>query len=215
MDPTPLERSLGPALARGLEVLGLALSAPARGQLLRYLALLEKWNRVYNLTAVRAPADMVARHLLDALSVEPHLSGARILDVGTGAGLPGLPLAVACPRRHFTLLDSSAKKIRFVTQAAAELGLANVTPVRVRVEAYRPDAPFDTVVSRAFASVADFVERAGALCRIGGRLLAMKGTDPAAELAGLAPGYSVADVIPLAVPGLDAQRHLVVLTRQA
>ncbi|NIP73904.1 MAG: 16S rRNA (guanine(527)-N(7))-methyltransferase RsmG [Gammaproteobacteria bacterium] len=208
MPAAPSPRAL---LEEGLEGLGLALASADRDRLLQYLELLRKWNRVYNLTAVRTVPEMVTRHLLDALAVLPHVQGARVLDVGTGAGLPGIPLAVVSPDRRFTLLDASAKKIRFVTQAAAELHLANVTPVHRRVEDFRPPQPFDTVIARAFSALAQLTSSAGPLCRSGGRILAMKGAYPAGELADLPPGYAVADVVPLHVPGLDAQRHLVVV----
>lgn len=182
-------------------------------RLVRYLELLAEWNVAYNLTAVRDPAAMVARHVLDSLVVVPYLGGERVLDVGTGAGLPGIPLAIACPQRRFTLLDSNGKKTRFVTHAALTLGLANVEVVKSRVEDYRPPAPFDTVISRAFAALADFAAAAGRHLAPGGRLLAMKGAWPQDEMAALPADWRVSAVHPLAVPGLDAQRHLVVLER--
>jgi 16S rRNA (guanine527-N7)-methyltransferase len=200
-------------LRAGLAALGLALPEATQARLLAYTALLAKWNRVYNLTAVGDPAEMVARHLLDSLAVAPYLHGSRVLDVGTGAGLPGIPLALARPELHFALLDSAAKKLRFVVQATAELGLANVETVHARVEAYRPERPFDTVISRAYAALGDFVASAGALCAPDGRLLAMKGAYPQAELAALPGGWMVAEAHRLQVPGLDAERHLVCIMR--
>jgi 16S rRNA (guanine527-N7)-methyltransferase len=173
--------------------------------------LLAKWNSAYNLTAVRDPLEMVTRHLLDSLVVAPHLYGARVLDVGTGPGLPGIPLAVARPELAFTLLDANAKKTRFVVQAVGELVLKNVEVVQSRVENYRPSRIFDTVVSRAFASIADMLAHARHLCAPGGRFLAMKGAYPEEELKALPDGYDY-EVVPLAVPGLDAARHVVIVT---
>jgi 16S rRNA (guanine527-N7)-methyltransferase len=155
---------------------------------------------------------MAVLHVADSLSVLPHLHGDTVLDVGTGAGLPGLVLAIADPGRRYTLLDSNGKKVRFCEHAIAELRVPNAEAVQARVESYRPGKTFDTVVSRAFASVRDFVEQAGHLCASGGRMLAMKGTDPAAEVADLPPGWG-ADVQALRVPGLEAARHVAILTR--
>ena len=202
-------------LTSGLAGLGLALPAPAVQQLLDYVGLLSRWNRAFNLTSVRDPEQMVSRHLLDSLVALPWLRGVRIVDVGTGAGLPGIPLAVASPERRFVLLDSNGKKTRFVTQAVAELGLANVEVARARAEQYVPDTPFDCVISRAFASVGDLVQQAGHLCAPGGRILAMKGVYPMAELHDLPPGFTLTEVAPLRVPGLDSDRHMVVLERAA
>ena len=157
---------------------------------------------------------MVTRHILDSLAVLPFVTGPRVLDVGTGPGLPGIPLAVALPDLDFVLLDSNAKKTRFVTQAVTELGLGNVTVVRGRLEDYRPEAPFDTVIARAFASLADFAAAAGPLSAPSGRLLAMKGRRPGEEMAELPAGYVAEAVEALAVPSLeDAERHLVVIRR--
>jgi len=172
--------------------------------------LLQKWNRTYNLTAVRDPADMVTRHVLDSLAVLPYLSGSSMIDVGTGAGLPGIPLAIARPLQSWTLLDANAKKTRFLTQAVGELHLNKVRAVNSRAEDYRPAEKFDTLVSRAFASIADMLACAGHLCAPGGRILAMKGTFPEKELADVPAGMAI-DVRRLVVPGLDAERHLVVL----
>lgn len=178
-----------------------------------YLELLARWNRAYNLTAVRDPAEMVPKHLHDSLAVLPYVHGRTVLDVGTGAGLPGLVLALADPALEVTLLDSNGKKIRFCEYAIDALGVANARAVQARVEDYRPDGSFDTVVSRAFASVPDFVRAAGALCAPDGRLLAMKGARPDDELAALPPGWVVDAVHALEVPGLEAERHLAVLRK--
>ncbi|MBS1248341.1 MAG: rRNA methyltransferase, partial [Proteobacteria bacterium] len=178
-------------------------------RLAAYLTLLERWNRAYNLTAVREPEAMVVRHLLDSLSILPWLEGPQVLDVGSGAGLPGIPLAIARPECEFCLLDSNGKRTRFLTQVTAELHLPNVGVVRSRVEDYRPATPFNSIVSRAFATLAELVKDAGRLCAPTGRLLAMKGVFPDDELARLPSGYVVVGVYPLRVPHLDAERHLV------
>ncbi len=207
-------KSLEVMLSEGLEQLRLPLPAEVHSRLLEYIRLLAKWNQVYNLTAVRKPNEMVARHLLDSLSVAPFIRGGHVLDVGTGAGLPGIPLALAQPDRHFVLLDSSAKRIRFVTQAIAELGLKNATAVQSRAEDFRPARLFDTVVSRAFASIEAMVQATGHLCAEHGCLLAMKGAYPQAELKAVPAGFGVAGVHELHVPGLDAQRHVVCIERK-
>lgn len=208
------EEVLAKQLTRGSAALQLALSAEQCNKLLAYLQLLIKWNQVYNLTAVRNPSDMITRHLLDSLAVIPFIKGPRVLDVGTGAGLPGIPLAIALPGLDFVLLDSVAKKTRFVVQAVSELGLSNVVVKTQRVERYRSLGLFDTVISRAFSSVAEFVAVAGGLCRRNeGVLLAMKGRDPQDELSALPPGYRVKAVTRLAVPDLDEERHVVQLVR--
>ncbi|PWV62364.1 16S rRNA (guanine(527)-N(7))-methyltransferase RsmG [Plasticicumulans acidivorans] len=199
------------AIAAGLDGLRLAVSGAVVSRLAAYLSLLEQWNRAYNLTAVRDVREMVPRHILDSLSILPWLHGERVLDVGSGAGLPGIPLALMSPQRTFTLLDGAGKRTRFMTQVVLELELPNVTVVQSRVEAFRPPQPFDTVVSRAFASVEHFVSLAGSLCARDGRLLAMKGLFPAEELAQLPAGYAVLASHRLDVPGVDGERHLIEL----
>ena len=176
------------------------------------MRLLAKWNAAYNLTAVRAPQEMIPRHLLDSLVLLPYLHGTRVLDIGTGPGLPGIPLAIARPDCSFTLLDANAKKTRFVTQAVGELALKNVEVVQARVENYRPAQKFDTLVARAFSSIADMLAHAHHLCAPHGRFLAMKGIYPEAELAAIPADYAVSEVVALKVPGLDAERHLVIIT---
>jgi 16S rRNA (guanine527-N7)-methyltransferase len=201
--------SIEQSIIEGVERLGIPLPDGAVERLAAYLALLERWNRAYNLTAVRDPDAMVIRHLLDSLSVLPWIEGPRVLDVGSGAGLPGIPLAVARPGLAFCLLDSNGKRTRFLTQAVAELRLTNVEVVRSRVEDYQPPSLFNSVVSRAFATLAELLASAGRLCAPTGRLLAMKGVFPDDELARLPTGYVLAGVYPLHVPNLEAERHLV------
>jgi 16S rRNA (guanine527-N7)-methyltransferase len=199
-------------LAEGSAALGVALPADARDRLLAYLGLLQKWNRAYNLTAVREPAAMVTRHLLDSLAIAPYVRGPRVLDIGTGPGLPGVPLAVALPGLDFVLLDSNGKKVRFLRQAVAELGLGNVQVEHARVEQFRPREKFDTLVSRAFASIGAMLAAAAHLCQDTGRFLAMKGVYPEAELADIPPAFRVEAVERLMVPGLDEQRHVVIIS---
>ena len=196
----------------GAAALGLDLTAEQEARLERLLALLAKWNRTYNLTAIRDEAAMVTHHLLDAMSVLPHLDDVRTLaDVGSGAGFPGLVLAVLRPELHIASIEASQKKVAFQQQVRIELGLHNVEVVCSRAERVR--RVFDAAISRAFASLADFVRLAGGLVAEGGRLLAMKGAYPAGELAALPAGWRMATVHPLAVPGLGAERHLIILER--
>lgn len=196
-------------LAEGLSALGLALEPGQVGALLRLVDELADWNARFNLTAIREPAAVVDKHLLDSLAVLPHLKGLAIADIGTGAGFPGLPLAIADPDRRFTLVESTGKKANFVRHAVRMLDLPNVEVVQARAESYRPARPFDGVIARALGSLADFVRVAGHLAGRGGRLLAMKGKVPEAELAALPSGWKVIAVHPVAVPGLDAERCLV------
>ncbi|WP_029132204.1 16S rRNA (guanine(527)-N(7))-methyltransferase RsmG [Sedimenticola selenatireducens] len=194
-------------LSEGLRIMAIDLSERRQQLLLDYLALLLKWNKAFNLTAIRDPGEMVPRQLLDSLSILNLVQGERVLDVGTGPGLPGIPLAVAQPDRQFVLIDSNGKKTRFVQQAVVALGLDNVQVVRTRVEAYQPDAGFDTITSRAFAALPKMVQLTRHLLADQGRLLAMKGTVPTDEIAELAAeGYRV-EVAALSVPGSGGQRH--------
>ena len=196
-------------LVAGTTELGLTLPAGAQALLSEYIDVLHAWNQRYNLTAVREPEQMVSRHVLDSLAAAPFLHGDNILDVGSGAGLPGIPLAVAFPERRFVLLDSNGKKSRFLTHAVAILGLKNTEVVQVRAEDYRPAEGFVTVISRALASLADFLDRTAHLGAPDGRWLAMKGKHPHAELQNLPAGFRLVKVHPLKVPGLDAQRCVV------
>lgn len=198
-------------LAAGLEALRLDLSAGQSEALLGYLGLLSHWNRAYNLTAVRDPQLAVSRQLLDSLVVLPWLGEGPVIDVGTGAGLPGIPLAIARPQCRFTLLDSNGKKTRFVQQAVGELGLDNVEVIRARVEQLDRPRHYDAIVSRAFASLADMVELTAPLLAPGGRWLAMKGALARSELAALPAGMGC-ETIRLTVPGEPGERHLVILS---
>lgn len=201
-------------LHAGIAELGLALPAQTEGKLLAYLALLAKWNRTYNLTAVRDEAAMVSLHLLDSLAVLPHLNAIRSLaDVGSGGGLPGIPLALARPELSVSLIESSQKKASFLKQAKIELELANVSIACARAEEVTGLSPFEAVISRAFSDLAEFVLLAGHLLAPGGRLLAMKGIHPHDEIARLPAGWHLAECIPLGVPGLAVQRHLIVIER--
>jgi len=202
---------LAEVLASGAAELGVPLAAGQVETLLAYVRLLEKWGRAYNLTAVATPGAMVVRHLLDSLAIGPYLRGERCLDVATGAGLPGLVLAVAYPDRRWTLLDSSGKKTRFCRQAAIELGLATVEVVQARVEHFRPERSFDSVTARAWGRLEEVLGKVTRLVRPGGRILVMKGVYPAAELADLTHPSGPVSVHRLAVPGLAAARHLVVV----
>lgn len=202
-------------LVRDASTLGVQITAEDATRLMALVAELARWSRAYNLTAITAPGEMVTHHLLDSLAIQPDLGGARIADVGTGAGFPGLPLALVDPRRDFTLLDSSGKKIRFVAHAVRTLGVSNVTALQTRVETFRPAVAFDSVIARAFAPLPLMLERAGHLCAPGGRVLAMKGRWPQKELEKLPPPWRLAGSRRITLPGLEDARCVLVLTRQA
>lgn len=209
--------SLAQRLQLGLVALKLDLTLQMQSNLLAYVVLLSKWNRTYNLTAIRDEGQMLTQHLLDSLSVLPALeesalAGRRWADIGSGAGLPGIPLAIARPDLEMTLIEAVDKKSAFQRQAKIELGLSNLSIVSGRVEAQAP-AQFDAVISRAFADLADFVGLAGHLLAKNGILYAMKGLAPEDEIGRLPPGWIVVDRTRLSVPGLDAQRHLIVLEK--
>ena len=201
-------------LRRGCETLGLALESGQEALLLAYLELLQKWNNAYNLTAVRDPEQMVTRHLLDSLAIAPQLRGQNVIDVGTGAGLPGIPLAILYPQRNFSLLDSNGKKTRFLFQVKTALRLDNMRVHHQRVESFRPSDPYDAVLSRAFASLTDMVAGCRHLLAASGRFFAMKGAYPTEELAALGPACELIAVHELQVPGLAEQRHLVEMMTQ-
>lgn len=198
-------------LFHGLLEMGIDLSAETQSNLLNYVALIQKWNKVYNLTAVREPEKMLTQHLLDSLVVLPYISGRRVIDVGTGPGLPGIPLALANPLLEVTLLDSNQKKTSFLRQACLELGLKNTTVVCDRVEAWHSEEKYGVVISRAFSELSDFVNLAQHLCDANGVMLAMKGVYPHEELSRLSADVTVQSVESLNVWGLEAERHLVVL----
>ena len=201
------------ALAEGLKALGLEVSATAQTQLLDYIALIEKWNNVYNLTAIRARERMVSEHLLDSLAVARHIPPGALLDLGSGAGLPGIPLRVVRPDLRVTVLESNHKKCAFLKQATIELALSEVEVICQRAETFRPPSGFDSVISRAVADLATLASLSLPLLAPGGRLFAMKGVEPRDELAAIGATVRVEAVIRLDVPGLKAQRHLVVMTK--
>lgn len=199
-------------LEQGIAALGLSLPADAVPRLLDYLALLERWNAAYNLTAIRDPMEMVTRHLLDSLAILPYVQGDTLADLGTGPGLPGIALAIAAPGRQVLLVDSNGKKVRFLREAIRALKLEGVRALQSRVE--EVEGRFDCITARAFASLADMLAWGGHLLAPGGAWLAMKGKTPDDELAGVPPGFAVRGIHALAVPGLGvAERHLVVLER--
>jgi len=214
-------RGVAAGLATGLSALGLDVPTSARNKLIAYAELLSKWNQVYNLTAIREPEQVVTHHLIDSLSVLPALipflaapARVRMLDVGAGAGLPGIPLAIARPDWTVALLDSSQKKVAFMTQAVIELQLGNIEVHAARVEKFAPHTAFDVVISRAFSALAAFVHCSTRHLAPGGRLIAMKGIYPANELAMLPRDISVLAISALTVPGVAAARHLIVMERR-
>jgi 16S rRNA (guanine527-N7)-methyltransferase len=198
------------SLVAGARQLQVALDDAAADALLRLLDELLRWNAAYNLTAITDRAQMLTHHLLDSLSVAPFVQGSTLADVGTGAGFPGLPLALAAPGRRCVLVDSNGKKQRFVAHAARVLGLTNVEALHARVEELRPGQPFDTVVARAFAALPQLLEWVRPLCGPATRVLAMKGRLPEAEIAAVEPPWVIEQVQPLQVPGLNEERHLII-----
>ena len=200
-------------LELGIEALGLELDHDAQSQLLQHLGLLEKWNRVHNLTAIRDKAKALSVHLLDSLAVVPFVTGRRLLDAGSGAGFPGVPIAVAKPDVQVVLVDSNHKKCAFLKQAIAELGLKNASVVCERLESWCPAGQFDFIISRALAEIAEVMALAGHLLAPGGVIAAMKGIHPFEEIERVPPGFCVRQVHALAVPGLGAERHLVLIER--
>ncbi len=198
-------------LSNGVQELGLNLPAPVTDRLLAYIALLHQWNRRINLTAVRTPLAMVARHILDSLAVSPFINGQRCLDVGSGAGLPGMILAISHPEQHWYLLDGNGKKIRFLTQAVIELQLDNVEVIESRLAAYLPSQEFSTIVCRAYAPLADYVTSVSHLMAANPRILAMKGALPDEEIQALRAIHLDYHIQPLTIPGMDAARNLVMI----
>ena len=209
-----MNHSLWPGQFRdGLARMNLSLSEGQQRRLLAFLSLLCKWNRAYNLTAVRDERQMVSRQLLDSLSILPWVRADHLLDVGAGGGLPGIPLAIALPERRFTLLDSNGKKTRFLNQCVLELGLDNVEVIHGRAEACRPEQPFRQISSRAFTALDNLVDWCGRLLADDGEFLAMKGLFPDDEVAALPAGWQVKSSHALTVPGADGERHLLIVAR--
>ncbi|GGW96479.1 16S rRNA (guanine(527)-N(7))-methyltransferase RsmG [Alteromonas halophila] len=208
-----LKDRLGEILDAGCKNLGVQLHDEQRSALVGYVLLMDKWNKAYNLTSVRDPQQMMVRHVLDSLSVAPHLRASQVIDVGTGPGLPGIPLAIMQPGTHFTLLDSLGKRVRFLKQCAYELQLENVTPIQSRVEAHTPDTPYDVVLSRAFASLKDMLHWCAHLVDSKGQFLALKGQFPQSELDEVSNHFHIDDIINVDVPDQDGDRHLVFISK--
>jgi 16S rRNA (guanine527-N7)-methyltransferase len=213
MNETTLPADLRETLHRGL--ISLALDADVLApRLLDYLALLARWNRTYNLTAIRDPHEMVTRHLLDSLAMHDHIESGTLADLGTGPGLPGIPLAIAKPQLQVTLVESNGKKARFLREAVRTLSLSNARVAESRAEALDEPAAYDALTARALDVLAGIIDVGGHLLKPGGRLLAMKGMRPDEEIAALPPGWTLEAVHPLTVPGLVGERHLVVVRRE-
>lgn len=210
-----VQTSLQGRLRDGLLSMEMTPTQDQVAALTQFLRLLEKWNRAFNLTAISDPDEMVALHVLDSVSARPFLDGVSVLDAGTGAGLPGIPLAILEPERHFLLLDSGGKKVRFIRHVVGELSIENVTVIKARVEDYEPTVLFDTVICRAFSSLGQFVRGCGRFIAPGGRLIAMKGRAPDDELAGLPGRWEVVEIAGVVIPGLAVERHMVVIQRAA
>ena len=212
-----LPQELHTILTSGLEALSLELSDTQQQQLVDYVVMIDKWNKAYNLTSVRDPKQMMVKHILDSLAIVPHLSasaGENIIDVGTGPGLPGMPLAIAFPNKSFTLLDSLGKRVRFMTQCVHTLKLTNVTPVQSRVEEHNSEKPYDIVLSRAFASLKDMLHWCEHLVDSDGQFLALKGQFPQEEIDEVSDHFQVSRTENLTVPNLVGERHLVWLKKK-
>lgn len=205
-----MDNGFDKVIGDGMRALAIDAQADTVTRLLQFMDLLKQWNKVYNLTGTRDSGRIVRLHLLDSLAAVPHLVGERIIDVGTGAGLPGIPLALVCPEKHFQLLDSNAKKTRFVRQAIIQLRLDNVTVVQQRVERFKVAKKFDTLITRAFGSLKEILSRGRHLLRAGGQILALKGKFPKDEIAELP--QSMCSVTALEIPGVSAERYLVSLS---
>ncbi|OGT58791.1 MAG: hypothetical protein A3F14_01435 [Gammaproteobacteria bacterium RIFCSPHIGHO2_12_FULL_43_28] len=206
---------LNALLSAALAENAILLTNDAKEKLIRYLHLLKKWNDAFNLTTILAPREMVYLHLIDSLAVLPYLKGRHMLDIGTGAGLPGIPLAIAAPQHEWVLLDKNSKKVRFLTQVIAELGLKNVQAVHTRCENFHPTAGFDTILSRAFGTIRLLLESTGHLLNSHGLFIAMKGKYPQTELLDLPEGFAQPECIRLAIKGINIERHLICLRRMS
>lgn len=215
MEPGATNSAEQESLHAAAAQLGVPLSPVQVRQQLQLLDELQLWASTYNLTSITERGAMLTHHLLDSLAAAPFLHGARIADLGTGAGFPGLPLAIACPERHFTLIDATAKKIRFIRHAVRSLGLGNVTPLQARIETGVVEPVFDTLIARALAPLSSLIIMAEPLCAVGARLLALKGRLPSVELAALPARWRLLQTARVVIPGLDAERHVIVLTRSA
>lgn len=209
-----IQQELHTILVSGLDALSLDLSDKQQQQLVDYVLLMDKWNKAYNLTSVRDPKQMMVKHILDSLAIVPFLDGNNIIDVGTGPGLPDMPLAIAFPDKSFTLLDSLGKRVRFMTQCVHTLGLTNVTPVQSRVEEHNGDTPYDIVLSRAFASLKDMLHWCQHLVDSEGQFLALKGQFPQDEIDEVSDYFHVSKTENLTVPNLVGERHLVWLKKK-
>jgi 16S rRNA (guanine527-N7)-methyltransferase len=210
-----LESELLAILQNSLEKCDLVVTQQQQQQLINYVLLMHKWNKTYNLTSVRDPRQMVIKHIIDSIVVAPFLESVCYIDVGTGPGLPGIPLAIMCPNKQFVLLDSLGKRVRFMKQVAYELKISNIQPVQSRVEDFVPDVKIDGVLSRAFASLKDMLHWCQHLVDSDGVFLALKGQLPTSELDELPLGFILQDTIKLNVPGLDGERHIVKIKRQS
>lgn len=209
-----VDKDLLTRLTKALDQIDLNVSEYQAQQLVVYVQLIDKWNKAYNLTSVRDPKEMLVKHILDSIVVAPHLEKTNYIDVGTGPGLPGIPLAIMLPQKQFTLLDSLGKRVRFMKQAAFELGLKNVNPVQSRVEQYQSDIQLDGVLSRAFASLKDMLHWCQHLVNSEGCFLALKGQLPVEELEQLSEGFELQQSIRLEVPGLEGERHLIRINKK-
>lgn len=200
-------------LSDGLSAMDLSLTSEQQQKLIDYVERIHKWNKAFNLTSVRDPEQMMVKHILDSLAVAPHIDAANLIDVGTGPGLPGIPLSIVYPEKHFTLLDSLGKRVRFMKQCAFEMKLENITPIQSRVEAHQPGQYYDAVLSRAFASLKDMLHWCQHLVDSEGKFLALKGQYPAEEIAELGDNFAVTHSVKLTVPGLEGERHLLTVQK--